>query len=173
MIDFTSIAYLASGNQRQQLACQELKRLQVIEKLTTYQPILVGTIPIDIDIPESDLDIICECKDLNRFQNKLIKLFSEKKAFKTKQTQINTIPSVVCTFKTPHFEIEIFGQDIPVKKQNAYRHMLIEHRLLTEKGTDFKKAIIQLKKEGYKTEPAFAKLLRLSGNPYDALLELE
>lgn len=79
--------------------------------------------------------------------------------------------SVVCNFKTDDFEIEIFGQNIPPKQQNAYRHMLIEHQILQEKGEGFRLKIIELKRTGYKTEPAFAELLNLKGNPYLALLK--
>lgn len=173
MTDFTTIKYLASGNKRQQLAFQELNSLQIFEKLEAFNPILAGTIPIEIDIPESDLDIICECKHLDIFQNTLIRLFSKQENFKITHNSICNIPSIICNFKTPHFEVEIFGQNIPVKKQHAYRHMLVEYAILQQKDSAFKKAIMQLKKDGFKTEPAFAKLLGLSGNPYEALLLLE
>lgn len=48
--------------------------------------------------------------------------------------------------------------------------MLIEHQILQSENEDFRLKIIELKKNGYKTEPAFAKLLDLEGNPYHALL---
>jgi hypothetical protein len=50
--------------------------------------------------------------------------------------------------------------------------MIIESRILKEKGIDFKEKIIKLKSSGIKTEPAFAKLLGLNGNPYVELLKL-
>jgi len=51
--------------------------------------------------------------------------------------------------------------------------MLIENKILEQEGKQFRKKIIALKEQGYKTEPAFATLLGLEGNPYEALLELE
>lgn len=71
------------------------------------------------------------------------------------------------------FEFEIFGQNIPTELQNAYRHMLVEHKILQEAGGDFRTQIIELKRQGYKTEPAFAKLLALQGDAYEELLKLE
>ncbi|MNR65241.1 hypothetical protein D3C85_1882000 [compost metagenome] len=44
--------------------------------------------------------------------------------------------------------------------------------MLNMYGKKFKERIIQLKSEGLKTEPAFAKALNLLGNPYLKLLEL-
>ncbi len=78
----------------------------------------------------------------------------------------------MCSFNVGEFEVEIFGQNIPSKQQNAYLHLLVEHQILQQQGEDFRRNIIALKKIGYKTEPAFAKLLELKGNPYQALLEL-
>lgn len=51
--------------------------------------------------------------------------------------------------------------------------MIIEHKILIEKGEDFRLQVIQLKEQGYKTEPAFAHLLDLSGDPYDELLKFK
>ena len=63
MIDFKDIGYLKNGNLRQQNAFDVLSELDIFEKLKEYNPILPGTIPIEIDLPKSDLDIICECKN--------------------------------------------------------------------------------------------------------------
>jgi len=51
--------------------------------------------------------------------------------------------------------------------------MIIENRILKEKGSKFKQRLKELKADGIKTEPAFAKLLGLHGNPYTELLKLE
>jgi len=68
------------------------------------------------------------------------------------------------------FPIEIFAQNKPTIEQNAYRHMIAEYKILQEKGEEFKEKIIDLKKKGIKTEPAFGMLLGLE-NPYEDLLK--
>ncbi|MDO6761874.1 DUF4269 domain-containing protein [Tamlana sp. 2_MG-2023] len=171
--NFRNIEYLKHGNERQKLAFYEIKHHRIFEILEKYNPILTGTIPIGIDLPESDLDIICECENHSEFKNCLTKEFSEKENFKVYSKNQNGIESTVAEFKTDNFLFEIFGQNIPTEKQNAYRHMIIENRILNEKGADFKKKIKKLKSDGLKTEPAFAELLGLKGNPYTELLKLE
>lgn len=57
---FTSLAYLAVGSDRQRAIYQMLGQLQIMQDLSDYHPILCGTIPLQIDLPDSDLDIICE-----------------------------------------------------------------------------------------------------------------
>lgn len=171
--NFKNIDYLTNGNNKQKLAFLEIKKFRILDKLQQYNPILTGTIPLDIDLPESDLDIICQCKNHTQFNRDLIKNFSDEKDFKIYSTHQNGIESTIAEFKTDHFLIEIFGQKIPTEKQNAYRHMMVEYQILIEKGIDFKKKIRHLKSTGLKTEPAFAKLLGLQGDPYLALLELE
>jgi len=168
--DFTNIEYLKLGNKRQQDAYRELRELKIFENLRNYNPILTGTIPIDIDIPESDLDIICECKNHTNFSIFLTELFDNKDDFSINSKKFNGIKSTIANFSGQNFRIEIFGQDIPTKKQYAYRHMLVEHHILLKKGIDFKSDIRKLKQKGLKTEVAFAKLLGLSGNPYKELL---
>lgn len=172
-IDFTNIEYLKEGNPRQQNAYRELNNLSIFENLKAYQPLLAGTIPIEVDLPESDLDIICECSDHFEFSERLKSLYARKNNFELKTSIRIGVKSTIATFQSGEFVIEIFGQDCPTKNQNAYRHMLIEHQILNSKDEAFKAKIIALKRDGFKTEPAFAKLLGLTGNPYEALLKLE
>lgn len=173
MKDFRRIEYLQLGNSRQKQAYAELKKIRIFEILQDYDPVLTGTIPIEIDLPGSDLDIICECENHIEFSNLLFKEFGNEKEFELKSRNWSGIRSTIATFKAEKFEIEIFGQNVPTGQQNAYKHMLIEANILAKKGPDFKSQIKELKAGGLKTEPAFAKLLGLKGNPYDALLRIE
>ncbi|SDI87890.1 protein of unknown function [Chryseobacterium taeanense] len=169
MIDFTKIDYLKSGNEKQKKAYEVLTKYQVFDRLKSYSPILAGTIPIEIDIEESDLDIICEVKDEDEFEKLLSNFFPETE-IKTERISIKGEDSIVFNFKLDEFPIEIFGQNIPTIEQNAYRHMMAEYKILQEKEEDFKQKIIELKKKGIKTEPAFGMLLKLE-NPYEDLLK--
>ena len=169
---FDSISYLATGNLRQKNAFAVLKEHLILEILQTYDPILVGTVPIAIDISSSDLDIICCYQDKTKFKNLLLGSFAHFKDFSLEEKVINDKEVVLAQLIAGDWEIEIFGQELPTREQAGYRHMLIEDMLLTEHGESFREEIISLKKQGYKTEPAFARLLKLTGNPYLELLKL-
>lgn len=124
--DFTNISYLKEGNQRQQEAYKALTELLIFDELDVYSPVLTGTIPIGIDIPESDLDIVCQCSDHGEFTNKLTLLYADKDQFDVRVNTWNGLKSTIVSFWFGGFEIEVFGQDCPSQKQNAYKHMLIE-----------------------------------------------
>lgn len=171
MINFLNISYLQSGNEKQQQAYQVLTAHQILEKLTAFTPILTGTIPINIDIESSDLDIICYVQDKTAFTKTLTDHFQNEKGFIISENP--TFQSIKANFSMAGFEFEIFGQPMPTIQQNAYRHMLIEHQILLEKGETFRQEIIRLKNQGIKTEPAFAQLLDIAGNAYEELLKLE
>lgn len=173
MTDFLSTDYLKSGNKRQQQAYKVLTQYAVFEKLSEFSPVLVGTIPINIDISSSDLDIACHWKDKEHFALQVTNAFGKETDFKITETTISHNETIIASFFLDDFEIEIFGQNIPVTQQYGYRHMLIESKIIEQKGDEFRKKVIALKEQGYKTEPAFAALLELKGNPYEALLELE
>jgi len=170
-MDFKDISYLKYGNERQQKAHQLLITHAILEKLDKYKPILVGTIPINIDIENSDLDIICYVQNNEQFRYDLVHCFQQEKEFVISDNI--KFSALKANFFVDDFEIEIFGQNTPTEKQNAYRHMLIEHKLLLEKGEAFRQQIIELKKQGFKTEPAFATLLGLKGDAYEELLKLK
>jgi hypothetical protein len=173
MPDFLTISYLQKGNARQQVVFNILEDLLIFNKLKKFTPVLTGTIPIGIDIESSDLDIICYCRNLEEFKKLVFAYFKYYDDFKIHEKEINTLETVIARFNYQGYQIEVFGQNRPVHEQEAYRHMLIELKILQEKGDEFKQQIIELKKQGIKTEPAFAKLLGLKGDPYSELLKLE
>ncbi|NMM47793.1 DUF4269 domain-containing protein [Marinigracilibium pacificum] len=171
MIDFTNIDYLLKGTPRQRKAYNILLELDIFDDLEPYSPVLTGTVPLDIDLPESDLDIICYVTDLDIFYQMLIYKYGDQDNFNIKSSVINGVESIIASFYYEDFPIEIFGQNMPVYQQNAFKHMLAEYYILNEKGSEFKEEVVKLKSIGYKTEPAFAELLSLEGDPYVALLD--
>lgn len=173
MIDFTTIEYLKNGNDKQIQAYETLTQHKILSDTAEFDPILAGTIPINIDIDNSDLDIICYWKNKTEFIEKLNSVFGTKNNYTIREAVIDAKESVLANFKIESFEIEVFGQNIPTKEQNAYLHMITEYKILQAKGEDFRTQIIKLKQNGYKTEPAFAYLLGLKGNSYSELLKYE
>ena len=170
MEKFDTINYLSEGNDLQKQCFDILTHHKVFEHLKNYNPILIGTIPIDIATKDSDLDIACHWTDKANFISSVKKDFSKHIGFKITEAFINDVETVIANFHINAFEVEIFGQNIPVQQQNGYRHMIIEAEILEKESEIFRKEIIRLKENGMKTEPAFANLLQLEGNPYEALL---
>lgn len=172
-MNFENIDYLQFGNTRQQKAYSVLVNNEIFPKLIAFNPILAGTIPINIDIENSDLDIICCFSDKQEFQKTIVDHFETKKNFIIREQQSSGVVAVVANFYLDGFEIEIFGQSIPTKQQFAYRHLIVEHHLLIKHGDELRNQIIKLKQQGLKTEPAFALALGLTGDPYIELLKFE
>lgn len=172
MIDFTNLDYLKEGTPRQKDAFSILNELNIFENLEPYSPILAGTVPINIDLPDSDLDIICYVSELSIFYQLLIYRYGKNDQFNIRSKFIDNTEAVIANFNYKDFSIEIFGQNIPTTQQNAYKHMMAEYMILNEKGEEFRQQILYLKSAGYKTEPAFAKLLDLEGDPYLSILQI-
>lgn len=165
---FSNIAYLKGSTIKQVQAYHLLTKHNILSQLDKYDPLLVGTIPINIDIETSDLDIICCYTGKQAFIATLETLFSHHPNFILQQDPDKD--AVIATFFLDNFEIEIFGQNIPTIQQDAYRHMIIEHEIIIERGESFRQQIVALKRQGNKTEPAFGLLLGLTENPYQQLL---
>ncbi len=172
-MNWNDISYLKLGSHRQRQAYAALHSLNIFNHLAAYSPMLVGTVPLRIDIFESDLDVLCYAQDLAAFAALLRELFGCKTNFEVKTRAIRGVPSVVAGFEHAGFPIEIFAQAVPIEQQNGYRHMIVEYRLLALGGEEMAESIRQLKQNGLKTEPAFAQYLRLDSDPYQALLDLE
>lgn len=169
MTKWEKIEYLQGGDCVQRKAYEILINLRIMERLKPYRPILVGTIPIGIYTETSDLDIICQSDDLIMFYRSVQRQFQSLPEFRIECSKEN----VVSNFCYKGMEIELYASEQDPKLQNGYRHMIVEHRILSFDDGTFKKKVIELKKSGLKTEPAFALLLGLVGDPYEQLLCLE
>ncbi len=171
-MQWDDISYLKSGTHRQRQAYEILTRLDIFQRLAGFDPVLVGTIPLDVDTPDSDLDIICQVDSRRNFEEVIQEVFSQYYDFSIRRVEVNRLPVTICNFSHSAVSLEICGQSRPVKEQNAYRHLVAEARLLKLDGEPAKSAIRLLKTKGIKTEPAFAERFCLSGNPYSTLLTL-
>ncbi|MGG4446911.1 DUF4269 domain-containing protein [Brevibacillus porteri] len=174
MRNWHDLSYLGRGTIRQKAAWEAIQQTHIMEVLSDYHPVLAGTIPLDIDVVQSDLDIICESHDLEQFAQAVRTAFGCLPGFEVTHSDVNSTPTCVISFFTAGFWFELFAQPVAVEMQNAYRHMDIEARLLDIGGLDAYKQIRTLKQNGIKTEPAFARYFHIPGDdPYEALLQLE
>ncbi len=171
IINFEDPSYLVTGNRRQQQAFHVLQELKVFEVLTAFKPVLAGTIPIEVDLPTSDLDIICSFSDEKDFESTIYNHYGNANGFSIRKTEKQGLSTVIANFRHEAFEIEVFGQTLPVHEQMAFRHMIKEYEILQEKDESFRLEIIRLKEQGISTEAAFARLLNIEGDPYSGLLK--
>lgn len=171
--DWQDISYLKKGSAIQVNAYNCLINLGILDSLAEYNPVLTGTIPINISVKGSDLDIACRFFDADRFERVVENLYGKQTDFIIEQKEKAGYWVVIAKFKFEGFDIEIYGSAYPVTAQNSYRHMLLEDRILKILGKEFRNQIILHKEKGTKTEPAFAQLLNLEGDPFIAILKLE
>jgi hypothetical protein len=172
--DFEDISYLKQGSPIQQKVFALLTQSKILYHLRSYQPILTGTLPLDIFIEgKSDLDIICCSNQLKSVEKILLAEYAPEKDFFIERKTVHEQLTLICRFEQKGFPFEIFCQATESREQYAYRHMIVEYKLLQQKGPAFKDSIIGLKKRGMKTEPAFAQVLGLTGDPFEALLLLK
>ena len=132
---------------------------------------LAGTIPLDIHTETSDLDLLCQSADLEDVKQKITAQYHSVPGFEVQIKSIRNRPTLLARLGTRPFPVEIFAQNRPVAEQEGYRHRVVEYALL-EENPALRDQVRQLKQEGIKTEPAFAQVLGLPGDPFQALLDL-
>ncbi len=150
-----------------------LKETQILKILEDLNPLVVNTFLLGIAQESSDLDILVQYDKNEEYKNFMTLHLKHLPNFKIEQFETRHQTSILASFDFKGLSFEIFAQEIPATKQVAYRHFLIEERLLKLGGPLLKEKILTLRKEGLKTEPAFAKALNLSGDPFEELLKLQ
>jgi hypothetical protein len=149
-----------------------IEELEIMRHLAEFTPVAIGTPPLGLATDASDIDVACTSPDFDRFAAVVLPAFHRMEAFAIRHVDHLAAPAAVASFKAMGWEIELFCQKIATDHQWGVRHFRVQARLLAL-GPHLKEAVMRLKREGLKTEPAFAKVLLLSGDPYVALLELE
>jgi hypothetical protein len=162
----------AVGLRRERRSYQDaLAECGVLEALAQFNPHIAGTPPLGLDLPGSDIDVLCFAPDAPAFTGEVWRNFSGALAFTAKQLTRMPRP-VVASFEVAGWRIELYGATIPVEQQRGWRHFAVEQRLLALAGEGLRMPLLALRERGMKTEPAFAAALKLSGDPYVALLDL-
>jgi hypothetical protein len=162
-MDLFDVSYLAQGTARQRDAHRAILDLGILGDLAEFTPALAGTVPLDIGIEGSDLDIICSAQDLVAFAERVGELYGRHPGFRISGHVVRGVSSVVATFAYGGWGFELFGQPVPTARQFACLHLIAEARLLALGGKPARDAIRELKRQGMKTEPAFASYFGLIG----------
>lgn len=169
-IDFKNINYLKVGNSKQKEVYRIIREHKLLEILKEYNPIIVGTIPINIHTNQSDIDIILQTNNFEKLKDFLHQKFSSFQNFQIEFLEDNIL---MCNFNLENVPFELYAKNQKTEMQNGYLHMVKEYEILQSKDNDFAEEIRNLKKKGIKTEPAFCQLLRIKGDPYIELLKYE
>jgi hypothetical protein len=151
---------------------EALARCGVLGALASFRPRIAGTPPLGLDLPGSDIDVLCFAPDAHVFADTVWRNFSPATAFTMKQLLRSPRP-VVASFEVAGWRIELYGEATPVGQQRGWRHFVVERRLLALGGASLRAAVLTRRLQGLKTEPAFASALGLAEDPYLALLDLQ
>lgn len=148
-----------------------LAQSRVLDILAPFDPRVAGTFPLGLTVEGSDIDVLCHAPDAAAFAQAVWQAFAGCAGFAMHQWAKGE-RAVVAAFTLRGVPFEIFGSPVPVAEQVGWRHFEVERRLLELGGPTFRDAVMQARATGAKTEPAFAQVLGLPGDPYAAMLAL-
>ncbi|QUS42194.1 DUF4269 domain-containing protein [Tardiphaga alba] len=148
-----------------------IDRIGILDILAPFDPHVVGTLPLGIALPNSDIDIVCQASDPDVVANLLWTAFSSADDFTLYRWSARGRP-LIAKFKAESWPFEIFASTELVAEQSGWQHFVVERQLLDLAGFALRDQIMALRLQGMKTEPAFATALGLPGDPYEAMRAL-
>lgn len=146
---------------------------KILRDFKQNTPLVAGTFPLGIQTQASDVDVLLEANDLNAMDRKLRERFGQCLEFRVSREMIEGLESLIVNFIFDDVPFEVFVQNKETVRQTAYLHFLIEERLLKLGGEHLRQNILRTRALGLKTESAFAQVLKLEGDPHQAMLELQ
>ncbi|WP_429189207.1 DUF4269 domain-containing protein [Aeromonas veronii] len=175
--------YLAHGNPRQRSA-HALLTAGVWDELAAQcaDLALVSTLAIGLDRPGSDLDILCQHPNPAAFAATFAEQGWQASAKGDNVWLLErTFPCLDqhsadsdSDKSEANWPLELYVTPAPIETLNGWRHLTLMAALLERFGDAFYREVLRLRlEEGLKGEAAICRLLRLTGDPYAALLTLE
>ncbi|MGY3036241.1 hypothetical protein ACVIIV_005411 [Bradyrhizobium sp. USDA 4354] len=143
----------------------------LLDELREFDPRVVGTLPLGLSTPTSDIDVVCHVLDAAAFAEVVWRRYRSCDGFALYQWCSSRRP-VVAHFEWGGWPFELFGDPRLVDQQEGWLHFEIERRLLALDDGRLRKAVAGHRARGMKTEPAFAAVLGIAGDPYSGLLAL-
>ena len=153
-------------NWREALAASGL-----LDQLARFDVRVAGTFPLDLALAGSDIDLLCHARDPGEVSGCLWAQHRWRPGFAMYQWRREPCP-LIAAFMVEGVPVEVFAAPVPVAQQAGWLHFEVEQRLLALGGDSLRGAVMALRAQGAKTEPAFARVLGLSGDPYAAMLAL-
>ena len=124
-------------------------------------------------MPKSDIDILVSDHNFDLMKKSIIENFGNHPNFLCNEILVQDEKTILASFTHQGKDFEIFGQQTPSVKQRGYLHFLAEVGLLKLSGPLIMEKFKEARKQGLKTEEAFAKVLKLNGDPYEELLAVQ
>ena len=131
-----------------------------------HPPLAIG-----LDRPGSDLDILCQHSD----PAALADLFAQRQwQSRALGSDIWLLEQTLIDGEGTPWPIELYVTPARVDTLNGWRHLSLMAALIEHFGHDFYQTLRTLRlQQGLKGEAAICRLLKLPGDPYQALLTLE
>lgn len=148
-----------------------LERVGLLRLLAEFDPHLIGTLSLELGMATSDIDVAVFAADPNDVAETLWNARELLPMLSLRRWTGDGRP-LIGGFHALGWEFEVFAASCPVQEQVGWRHFDVERRLLAIGGDRMRRAVRRRRTAGAKTEPAFAGLLRLPGDPYAAMSEL-
>lgn len=150
---------------------EALDASRLLDQLARFDVHVAGTFPLGLALEGSDIDLLCHARDPGEVAGYLWAQHRWRPGFAIYQWRRDPRP-LIAAFMVEGVPVEVFAAAVPVAQQAGWLHFEVEQRLLALGGDSLRGAVMALRTQGAKTEPAFARVLGLSGDPYVAMLAL-
>src|SRR5687768_8316499 len=100
---------------------------RLFRDLAPFEPTLVGTFPLGLQVEGSDLDVVCRATDLDGFE-RAVRASLDTEAIAPDRVEHLALdpPAVVVAFAWHDVAVEVFCQPTAVHRQHGFRHMVME-----------------------------------------------